>query len=299
MSGVLALLSWPVLAVGSVLLLAELPWFRRTSLVQRLSPYARRSAPTTRTTAAGVSRVLLPGLDRAGRWWSRALGLPSDLAARLELAGRTEPASAFRLRQLVLGLLALFGAIAATVAVGPPPAFAITLVLGAPVLAVLATEHQLTAAGARRRALLRAELPVVVEQLGLLLAAGWSVPGAIHRLGERSDGVIAADLRRVTTRMQQGLTASAALEEWAAAVQVDAVQRLVAVLRLHDDTGDLGALVAEEANAVRAEAHRELLETIERRSQLVWVPVTVATLVPGLLFLAVPFVSAMAQVTGT
>jgi hypothetical protein len=37
---------------------------------------------------------------------------------------------------------------------------------------------------------------------------------------------------------------------------------------------------------------------IERRSQLVWIPVTVATLVPGLIFLAVPFMSAMAQVTG-
>ena len=80
---------------------------------------------------------------------------------------------------------------------------------------------------------------------------------------------------------------------------VDAVHRLVAVLRLNGDTGDLGSLVAEEARAVRAEAHRELLETIERRSQLVWIPVTVATLVPGLLFLAVPFVSAMSQVAGS
>jgi hypothetical protein len=57
-------------------------------------------------------------------------------------------------------------------------------------------------------------------------------------------------------------------------------------------------LIAAEARSVRAEAHRELIESIERRAQLVWIPVTVATLVPGLIFLAVPFYSAMAQVAG-
>ena len=39
--------------------------------------------------------------------------------------------------------------------------------------------------------------------------------------------------------------------------------------------------------------HRELIETIERRGQQVWIPVTVAALVPGVIFLAVPFVEAL------
>ena len=39
------------------------------------------------------------------------------------------------------------------------------------------------------------------------------------------------------------------------------------------------------------------METIERRSQQVWIPVTVATLLPGVLFLAVPFVEAMSLFT--
>jgi hypothetical protein len=76
-------------------------------------------------------------------------------------------------------------------------------------------------------------------------------------------------------------------------VQVDAVDRLVGVLTLNSESGDLGALIAEEARTIRGDAHRELLETIERRSQQVWIPVTVATLVPGVLFMAVPFVEAM------
>ena len=30
-----------------------------------------------------------------------------------------------------------------------------------------------------------------------------------------------------------------------------------------------------------------------RRAQLVWIPVTIATLVPGVLFMAIPFIAAM------
>jgi hypothetical protein len=36
-----------------------------------------------------------------------------------------------------------------------------------------------------------------------------------------------------------------------------------------------------------------LIETVERRGQQVWIPVTVAALVPGVLFMAVPFIEAL------
>ncbi|MCB9388397.1 MAG: hypothetical protein H6512_02030 [Acidimicrobiia bacterium] len=39
--------------------------------------------------------------------------------------------------------------------------------------------------------------------------------------------------------------------------------------------------------------HRELLASMEKRSQQVWIPVTVATLVPGAIFVAVPFLQAL------
>ena len=38
---------------------------------------------------------------------------------------------------------------------------------------------------------------------------------------------------------------------------------------------------------------RELIEQIERRSQQVWIPVTVAALLPGAIFIAIPFVQAL------
>ena len=65
------------------------------------------------------------------------------------------------------------------------------------------------------------------------------------------------------------------------------------LLALNREAGDLGRLIAEEARSIRREVQRELIEVIERRGQQVWIPVTVATLVPGVLFLAVPFVEGL------
>ena len=84
-----------------------------------------------------------------------------------------------------------------------------------------------------------------------------------------------------------------ALREWARLADVDALTRLVNVLALHREGGDLGRLISEEARTIRSEVHRELIESIERRGQQVWIPVTVATLVPGVLFMVVPFIEAM------
>jgi Flp pilus assembly protein TadB len=127
----------------------------------------------------------------------------------------------------------------------------------------------------------------------MLLSAGYSVGAAINRLAERGRGACASDLRRVASRIRHGLAENEALAEWAAVSGVDAVERLVAVLALDRDASDLGRLISETARATRRDVHRELIETIERRSQQVWIPVTVATLLPGVLFLVVPFVAAM------
>ena len=94
-------------------------------------------------------------------------------------------------------------------------------------------------------------------------------------------------------RIRQGLGEQAALVEWAELADVEALDRLVSVLALNRQAADLGRLISEEARAMRRDAQRRLIETIERRAQQVWMPVTVAALVPGVLFLVVPFVQAM------
>jgi Flp pilus assembly protein TadB len=117
--------------------------------------------------------------------------------------------------------------------------------------------------------------------------------GAIGRIADRGTGNCARDLRRVRRRIQQGLSEIDALREWAQLADVPALDQLVSVLALNREAGDLGHLISDEARAIRQEVHRETLELIERRTQQVWIPVTVATLVPGVMFLAVPFIEAM------
>ena len=137
------------------------------------------------------------------------------------------------------------------------------------------------------------ELPIVTEQLGMLLGAGYSLTSTLNRLSQRSSGACAADLAQVCGRIRQGLDEQTALVEWARRVDVEALDRLVSVLALNRQAADLGRLISAEARAMRRDAQRRLLETIERRAQQVWVPVTVAALVPGVLFLVVPFMQAM------
>jgi Flp pilus assembly protein TadB len=178
-------------------------------------------------------------------------------------------------------------------AAGPPALIGVLLLIGGPLLAFLVVEQQLASRSDRRKRRLFLELPVLSEQLGMLLSAGFSLGSALQRLATRGQGASGQDLRRVVARIRQGVSEVDALREWAAIADLEALSRLVAVLALNRDAGDLGRLIAEEARAIRREVQRELIEQIERRSQQVWIPVTVAALVPGAIFIAIPFVQAL------
>jgi tight adherence protein C len=303
MTGLL-LLSLGALGWGAALLLERVPWCRRVRLARRLAPHVG-ATPTGATAASGVASgsgwwrdALWPAVQRVGDAASRSLGVTEPLPRRLARAGRTESPEDFRLRQLqhlLVGVAA--GGLLAAASRGRPVLALAALVAG-PAVGVLLQEHRLASALADRRRRTRLELPVIADQLAMLVSSGSSLPTALSRLGARGSGVVAEDLRRVVRRIRHGLDATAALEEWAEETDDDAVRRLVAVLALHREATDLGRLIAHEARAARQEAHRELVESIERRAQLVWVPVTVATLVPGVLFLAVPFVAALSGVAG-
>lgn len=287
-------------AFGAGLLLSGVRWFRRAPVWMRLSPYlpARTTGDDTHRERVRTSS-LSSAPPRALAHLIEVMGPLDQLEARLRRAGESAEPAVFRTRQFSGAVVALLAALAATLAAGPPAPVALVLVLGAPLSSVLATEHHLERRIARRRAELVEALPVTIEQLGLLVGAGYSLGAALTRLAERSSGMTADSLGAVVRRIRQGRSEVDALGEWAADSQLPQVERLVGVLALHREATDLSALLAQEAAAVRAEAHRALIETIERRSQLVWVPVTVATLVPGLILLAVPFLSAVAMVTGT
>jgi tight adherence protein C len=282
---------------GTTLLLSEIRWFSRPSLGDRLRPYAPAGVTPGRArsplSAESLGAALRPLAEDVGARLSALLGISEDLQRRLERIHSPLDVSAFRVRQLGWSLAAAgFGALLAA-ALHPPPLVIVLLLVGTPLLAFLVLEQQTLTASRRWQRRVFLELPVVAEQLAMLLSAGYSLTAALNRVATRGQGACARDLQRVCRRVRQGLGETEALREWQATVAVESVDRLVPVLALGREASDLGRLLSEEARAIRRDVQRELVEAVERRGQQVWIPVTVATLVPGVVFLAVPFIEAL------
>jgi tight adherence protein C len=292
------------LVVGTTLVLSELRWFSRQPLVERLRPYGPGSSrePTSRAgvlSVASFGEVVGPLAKQVGERLAALLGVSEDLTLRLTRVHAPMDATAFRVRQLGWSAAGLGAGSLLAVAIGPPLAVTVLLVVGGPALAFLVVEQQLAAQSDQWKRRIFLELPVLSEQLGMLLGAGYSLGGGINRLAARGSGACAQDLAGVCGRIRQGLSEVDALREWAAVADVEALTRLVAVLSLNREAGDLARLVADEARSIRREVQRELIEQIERRAQQVWIPVTVATLVPGAVLLAVPFFEALRLFSST
>jgi tight adherence protein C len=283
--------------IGLVLLSSQLRWFARRSVTERLrlyTPGGHTIAPRRGVLSVDSFRdVFGPLSQTVGATLARLFGVSEELDVRLRRVHSPLDVAAFRSRQVgwsVVSFVIVVGL--ATVARLPAPAL-VVLGLATPLAVFLALEQQVAVASERRQRRIFLELPVVTEQLGMLLSAGYSLAGALSRLAERGNGVCAEELRLVVARTRQGLTEVQALREWSTLADVEALDRLVSVLSLNREAGNLGLLIAQEARAVRREAHRDLLASIERKNLQVWIPVTVAALVPGVMLVAVPFIDAL------
>ncbi len=286
---------------GSALLLSELRWFRRPSLVERLSPFAPVHARRSRLgllSAASFRDIIAPLSNSVGERIARLFGVNEEVGLRLRRIHSPLDVTTFRVRQAGWAAASFAAGLAVSATLGVPAALAVFVTLGAPTLTFLLLEQQVASASAAWQRRIFVELPVVAEPLGMLISAGWSRGTAQSRVSERGTGVCAADLARVVQRVGQGLSEADALREWADIASVVELDRLVSVLSLNREAVDLGRLITDEARSIRREAQRELIETIERRNQQVWIPVTVSALVPGVLLMGVPFIDALNLFSG-
>ena len=281
---------------GATLLLSELRWFRHRSLAARISPYlpgGRIAGRGELLSVESFGALLRPLAETAGSLAARLFGVSEELPRRLRRVHWDLDAPGFRMRQMGWALASIVAVAVIALLLSFPAVLTLMALAVAPLLAFLVIEQQLANASDRWKERVFHELPVVAEQIAMLLGSGYSLGAALTRIADRGTGAIAADLHRVVARVRQGSSEIDALREWSELVDVDAVRRLVSVLALNREAGDLGGMVAAEARTSRAEAHRALIESIERKNQQVWIPVTVATLVPGVILIAVPFFDAL------
>lgn len=282
---------------GATLILSLSRWGTRHTLASRLAPYsvtgATRASSAAGASASSLRQMVHPVVVRWADRLARAFGVDEELTRRLDRIGSPVEPSAFRVRQAWWTTTGGAGGIGLAIAARCPPLLCVGLGAGGGLLAFLIVENQLSRRSAQWQESLFLELPVVAEQLGMLLCAGYSLGAALNRVATRGRGTCAKDIERVCVRVRQGVTEQGALREWAGRAGVEAVDTLVGVLVLSRQSPDLGGLVSAEARSIRRELHRRSVATMEKRSQQVWVPVTVAALVPGIIFLMVPFVQAL------
>jgi tight adherence protein C len=295
-----ALLVW----LGATLLLSEWRRFSRPSLAERLEPYSPGGSSPSRRAGAGILSMesfrdmVAPLAQTVGDRCAGLFGIREPLELRLHRVHSPYGPATFRTRQLAWSGTALAVGLLLS-GLGLPGAADVLALVGLPLLAFLVVELRLSRLSAAWQATLTRELPVVSEQLAMLLNAGYSLGAAINRLAARGQGCVALDLARVANRVRQGVDEARALREWAETARVGSLDRLVSVLALNSEASDLGRLVSSEARQARHEVQRTLTEMIERRAQQVWVPVAVATLVPGVILLAVPFLAALRLFAGS
>ena len=161
-----AIVAW----CGATLVLAEMRWFRRPELTDRIARYTpgvtRRGRRPGALSAGSFRDVIAPLASSAGERLSRLVGVTEELEIRLVRIHAPTDVAAFRLRELGVCLGALAGASVLTVLVRPPATIALLFLLGAPALAFLVLENQIARASARWQRRIFAELPIVTEQLG-------------------------------------------------------------------------------------------------------------------------------------
>ncbi len=286
-----------LLFVGTTLVLSELRPFRHQTLAARVSPYlpgGRTHSSQGLLSLESFGQLLGPLSEVVGASAAKIFGVNEELPRRLRRVHSPMDETEFRLRQVGWAAGSAAVVVLLGVALSLPVAIVAMFTAIAPLLAFLILEQQLAAASDQWKARTFQELPMVSEQIAMLLGSGYSLGAALKRVSERGTGAVARDLAVVMSRVQQGTTEQKALEEWSDTVDLEAVSRLVAILSLNKEAGDLGSMVAAEARNVRTESHRELLEAIEKKNQQVWIPVTLAALIPGVILMMIPFISALA-----
>ncbi|MCA1671937.1 MAG: type II secretion system F family protein, partial [Actinobacteria bacterium] len=245
----LAVASGIALWFGAALVLSELRWFARPRLVDRLRPYApggSAAGPSHHALSVDAIRDVVGPLCRGfGERMARMLGVTEELAVRLERLHSPLDVTGFRLRQVGWSVAGFGVAALVTLSLSPPALVGLVLVVSGPLLVFLVLEQRLATASEAWKRRLFLELPVVAEQMAMLLSAGYSLTAALNRLAVRGTGHAARDLARVCGRIRQGLSEIDALREWATVADVDALQRLVPLLALNREASDLGRLLSE------------------------------------------------------
>ncbi len=274
---------------------------RRITLDDRLAPYLRQRARTSRLLAepaihtpfATIERLAAPVVGDAGRLLERLGSSSVSIRRRLELSGATLSVDKFRAEQVVWGSVGLAGGLLLALTVGVARGFSIVPLLLVVVLAAatgaIARDRRLSSAVRSREARLVAEFPAVAELLALAVGAGESPVGALDRVASTTRGELSAELRRTLADARAGLPLARALEAMADRISLPSIVRFTEGVSVAVERGTpLAEVLRAQAKDAREVGRRALMETGGRKEVLMMVPVVFLLLPITVLFAIFP-----------
>ena len=288
-----------VAGMGLWLIWLGLPRNRRPGLADRVLPYLRDTPRPSRllddaAAPRGVLRIVASPIvhDAAGHV-ERLLGGSASVRSRQQRAGLTPDLDRFRAEQVLWGVGgAVVGASFGTsVAVlrgsSVVPVVLLTLIgLG---LGITGADYLLSRRADSREQRMLAEFPTVAELLALAVGAGEGAVGALERVCRLSDGELAAELRRCLADARAGANLPTALEGLADRSGLPRLRRFVDGVVVAVQRGTpLAEVLRAQAQDVREESRRRLMEAGGRKEILMMVPVVFLILPVTVVFAVFP-----------
>lgn len=136
----------------------------------------------------------------------------------------------------------------------------------------------------RRTQELNFALTPFLQQVRLQLTGGNSLQKALASAGNAGN----QDIENLQNLLRSGMDIESGSKLWLDDFQAPGKQRLADVWGTKTTTSEMLTLIEDLLQWLNSEQRFYLNSEIERRNQLVWIPVTVAVLLPGMIFIAIP-----------
>lgn len=288
-----------VMGLGLALVWLGLPRHRRAGLAGRVLPYLRDTPRPSRLLddgrpAGGAFGVVAgPVVRDLGAVVERIMGGADSVRRRQLRAGLAADVDRFRAEQVLWGALgAVVGAAGGVLALVLRDSGVVSVLMLTAIglgVGVTGADYLLSRRAARREARMLTEFPTVAELLALAVGAGEGAVGALDRVCRLSHGELAGELRRCLADARAGANLPTALQGLADRTGLASLRRFVDGVVIAVQRGTpLADVLRAQAQDVREEGRRALMEAGGRKEIAMMVPVVFLILPVTVLFAVFP-----------
>lgn len=146
--------------------------------------------------------------------------------------------------------------------------------------------HTLISKMGRKKRSLNLDFSLIsfLEQIHQKMVSGDS----FYKSLSTADNIGNRDITYLQNLIKSGLDPQNCIKLWLDEFETVSKHRLADIFISHSSTAETLALIQNSISWLKSEHKLYLISEIERRNQLVWIPVTIAVLIPGMIFIAIP-----------